>query len=336
LLPKKEASEGHSRAPSLFSEDSVDIHEVDGASSRKPFDPAIPEEEEVKNSNSSPSRPALSRPVSSGDNANDSPEKELENLMTSAAAGDAYSQYCLGYCFDSGELVGAVDTEKAIHWYTRAAEHGHGEAINNLGVLYITGHGGRVEIDTGNGLKWFLVGANLGNRECQFHTALCYLQNANFLESGLNEKSMTTLVEQLQEALKYFKAAADQGHIPALVNVAVLILEMHQHLQKLKLMRQSSSPTNSQKQRNLTEKIPYTEAEAIAMMEKAATEHEDPLALHNMGVIFKFGLFGVKANQELYKSNVRKAMTGKNKGIIAKSLSRMKRDDGTLMSYSFS
>eukprot|EP00475_Leptophrys_vorax_P041044 TRINITY_DN77092_c0_g1_i1.p1 TRINITY_DN77092_c0_g1~~TRINITY_DN77092_c0_g1_i1.p1 ORF type:complete len:468 (-),score=128.99 TRINITY_DN77092_c0_g1_i1:51-1454(-) len=323
LLSAVRTGGGHNRYSSM---DSVDLREFDENGNLKRTESIDVDDAKTP----SPLPPTFDDPVDSGDD-------ELNSLMVSAAAGDAFSQYCLGYGYDSGELVGAVDTQKAIEWYTKAAASGHGEAMNNLGVLYITGHGGRVPVDAENGLKWFLEGAKIGNKECQFHTALCYLQNATSLEAEaelLSETGVTTWWEQLQEALKNFKAASDQGHVPALVNTAVLILDMHRNADKRRSVRPTSPSRKNKSQ--LKDTIGYSEMEGIQLMKHAADDLEDPIALHNLGVMYKFGLFGLEKSGELYKSHVQKAMTGKNKGIISKRLSRMKRDDGTLMSYSFS
>ncbi|MCX8627214.1 sel1 repeat family protein, partial [Gilliamella sp. B3976] len=50
------------------------------------------------------------------------------------------AQYNLGLMYDEGDGVD-VNKEKAIYWYTKAAEQGGREAQNNLGALYQQGDG---------------------------------------------------------------------------------------------------------------------------------------------------------------------------------------------------
>ena len=42
--------------------------------------------------------------------------------------------------YDNGRGVPQDDTE-AVKWYRKAAEQGHAEAQNNLGVMYLNGRG---------------------------------------------------------------------------------------------------------------------------------------------------------------------------------------------------
>ena len=49
----------------------------------------------------------------------------------SAEQGVADAQYNLGYCYESGKGV-EQNTEEAKKWYTKAAEQGDEQAIENL------------------------------------------------------------------------------------------------------------------------------------------------------------------------------------------------------------
>lgn len=250
---------------------------------------------------------------------------KLKELIRKARdEGDAQSQYTLAYCYDTGDLVTAPDTAKAIHWYTLAAEQNHPEALNNLGVLLITGHNGNMAYDLKAAQKWFIKGAEVGDRDCQFHAALSFLQEMSE-EGKLNE-------ELEEKALEYFKSAADQGLPQAMVNTAVLALENAMR-RKVKKRRSTMGKTLGTVQEEGRKCI--RESEALEMLIKAADDLGDPLAQHNLGVIYKFGLFGGKRDTELYKKYIRLAMSEKNQGTIPKSLSRKKRDDGTLMKYTF-
>ena len=57
----------------------------------------------------------------------------------------------ISFDHDLGEVEQSY--EKAIHWYTKAAEQGNANAQNNLGVAYHNGNG--VEQDKNKAIYWF-------------------------------------------------------------------------------------------------------------------------------------------------------------------------------------
>ena len=48
----------------------------------------------------------------------------------------------LACCYFYGSNT-AVDTSKAIEWFTKAVEHDDSYSMHNLGVIYYTGEGGK-------------------------------------------------------------------------------------------------------------------------------------------------------------------------------------------------
>jgi uncharacterized protein len=60
-------------------------------------------------------------------------------LISSARTGDAEAQYNLGRIYHQGIGVKQNNTEAA-DWYRRAAEQGHGDAQNSLGLLLVADH----------------------------------------------------------------------------------------------------------------------------------------------------------------------------------------------------
>ncbi len=67
-------------------------------------------------------------------------EEDVEELRTKAQAGEAESQFNLGYIYYRGWGV-ARDVKQAIFWFRRAAERGYAPAQNNLGFIYVQGFG---------------------------------------------------------------------------------------------------------------------------------------------------------------------------------------------------
>jgi len=69
----------------------------------------------------------------------------LKWYRRSAEQGDADAQNALGQMYENGESV-AQNYSLAARWYRKAAEHvrnlgGAGQGRNNLGMLYLDGHG---------------------------------------------------------------------------------------------------------------------------------------------------------------------------------------------------
>ncbi len=98
---------------------------------------------------------------------------------------DPVAQFCLGFMYKHGRGV-RPDLEKAIAWYTKAAEQGYVLAQNDLGVMYecigahalLSSKEFGIEILTivlqwfQIALKWFHDAANQGNAVAQFNAAL--------------------------------------------------------------------------------------------------------------------------------------------------------------------
>ena len=64
-----------------------------------------------------------------------------EELISSAEAGDAWTQLNLGAAYDNGLLGLSRNPTQAARWYRAAAEQGVGPAQFNLAHLYATGEG---------------------------------------------------------------------------------------------------------------------------------------------------------------------------------------------------
>ena len=62
-------------------------------------------------------------------------EVAMYDFEQRAVQGDPIAQFCLGCMYKHGRGV-KPDFEKAIAWYTKAAEQGYAPAQNDLGVMY--------------------------------------------------------------------------------------------------------------------------------------------------------------------------------------------------------
>lgn len=90
----------------------------------------------------------------------------LADIETKANCGDAEAQFALGCYNNDGDSM-SVNYEKAVYWFTKAAEQGHSGAQCNLGVKYIQGEG--VEPDLQKGIDWLLKAAAQGDEIAKRH-----------------------------------------------------------------------------------------------------------------------------------------------------------------------
>jgi hypothetical protein len=88
-----------------------------------------------------------------------------------SAPRDAKAQYNLGVSYANGEGV-VQDAEKAVYWYTKAAEQGYVQAQFNLGCCYYEGNG--VVQDDERAAYWWTKAAEQGDADAQNNLAFCY------------------------------------------------------------------------------------------------------------------------------------------------------------------
>jgi TPR repeat protein len=105
---------------------------------------------------------------------------ELQENARLASEGNPEAQYSLGLAHDIGQYGLPLDSRRAIHWYTRAAQQNHVPAKHNLGILYGTGHNGIISKDVELAMKWLKSAAEAGNCESQFKFALLLAENLEF------------------------------------------------------------------------------------------------------------------------------------------------------------
>jgi uncharacterized protein len=121
------------------------------------------------------------------------------------------AEFLLGYYFDTGTPDVPPSTTRALYWYRRAAARGHVLACLNLGVIYDTGHQGRMECDYEAAVYWYFEAAKHGNAGAQFNLG-------RLLWAGKG------LPKNLDVSLRFFKLAARKGHSMAISNVGAMLV----------------------------------------------------------------------------------------------------------------
>ena len=86
-------------------------------------------------------------------------KERAESLIIQAKQGDLYCQNELGYCYLYGKGV-QYDSEKAVEYFTMAADKGYKESQYELGVCYEKGRG--VKQDKSKAIEWYKKAAAQG------------------------------------------------------------------------------------------------------------------------------------------------------------------------------
>ncbi|MDR0908323.1 MAG: sel1 repeat family protein [Spirochaetaceae bacterium] len=127
---------------------------------------------------------------------------EVGELEKKADGGDSISQLHLGLMLKLGEGV-AQDLEKAVYWYTKAAEQGDADAQDFLAECYFNGYGiGNEKYPLKKGKYWYEKSAEQGNADAQLWLGCCYFDG-----DGTKKEDW--------KAIRWWLKAAEQGNKPA-------------------------------------------------------------------------------------------------------------------------
>ncbi len=113
-----------------------------------------------------------------------------------AEHGHVQAQNTLGLRYEKGEGV-KQNYKTAAYWYQEAAKNGHTQAQNNLGFMYSEGIG--VERDYTGAVKWYRMAAENGHVKAQYNLGVIYYKGQG-IEQDYNE------------AIKWYRKAAEQGY----------------------------------------------------------------------------------------------------------------------------
>ena len=133
------------------------------------------------------------------------PER-LAQLEKRAYQGVPEAEHDLATLYASGRLV-AQNYDRAVYWFTKAADGGVANAHYNLGVIYHQGMG--VKEDMQKALDWYEKAAELGHPEAIYNLGIAYVE-------GIGTKM------NIKKGVSYFKRAASAGVAQAAYNLGVL------------------------------------------------------------------------------------------------------------------
>lgn len=80
-------------------------------------------------------------------------------LRPLARDGNMDAQYLFGSLHSTGGNGVAQDSDEAVKWLARAAEQGHLQAANALGMMYVSGLG--VKMNEAEAQKWFALAGKI-------------------------------------------------------------------------------------------------------------------------------------------------------------------------------
>lgn len=222
----------------------------------------------------------------------DAEKKEFQHLYKKAVRGNAMAMFSLAFNYDTGAAGVKVNTEQAIHWYTEAAQKGHSVAMNNLGVLYYSGHNGSMADNAAEALYWYKKAGFAGEMAAQFHVGLMCMAG-----KGLERTDRT-------EAFSWFLKAAEQGSPQAMANVGVMLLQ--------------GNGVNTDRKK------------AEKWLRKAAS-HDNSVAMHNLGVLYCKGLLGSKVNETKGRRLIARATSSERSRPVPRDLSEETLQEGSVL-----
>lgn len=123
-------------------------------------------------------------------------------MVVLANKGDAEAQYHVGMMYNNG-IGTQQDRSQAFGWFQKSAASNHPLGAYKLGCYYDGQGAGIVESDPDQALKYKLVSAEAGYALAQHDVANLYDRRGNS-----------------QEALRWWKMAADQGYPNALFSLS--------------------------------------------------------------------------------------------------------------------
>ncbi len=119
----------------------------------------------------------------------------------------AYAKFLLGDMYYRGLGMNSADYKKALELFLESAEQNNTDAHNNLGVMYLSGHG--VQADYSKAFRHFQYGAANGNAQAQVGLGTMYRHGW-----GTARNSST--------AFDWYRKAAHRGNVDGMNNLGYM------------------------------------------------------------------------------------------------------------------
>jgi TPR repeat protein len=211
-------------------------------------------------------------------NANDA--ANFNAMVALANKGDAEAQYHVGMMYNNG-IGTQQDPRQAFEWFQKSAAHNDPLGAYKLGCYYDGQGAGIITADPNEALKYKLIAAKAGYALAQHDVANHYSRQENF-----------------EEAVKWWKAAGDQGDPDALFRLSGAYFQGKGAPKDLALAYAYFKLSQRAPRKKVNEMATILSKSELATAEKLVSEWKpQPTAL-----TLKAGR-GVKAAEELLKTS---------------------------------
>ncbi|HED5889366.1 TPA: sel1 repeat family protein [Salmonella enterica] len=271
---------------------------------------------------------------------------ETVHIRENAVKGDAIAQFKLAELYRTGS-DGIQSYKNAVYWYTLAANQGVTEAQYNLGVMYANGLG--VSQNYEKAFEWYQIAAEKNFLEAQGNLGVLYSKGKGVGKDyekamlWLNKAAVSGLItaqtnlallydetNKKELAEKWYRIAADQGEKVAQYHLGRLYYEgvvIKKDYNKAAFWYDRSASQNFTKAQSALSVfyyeglggIPVNKCKAIELLKKAAT-HGDPVAQHNLALIYSVGVKELpRDNEQAYAWYSAAYANGLNESVQYKS-----------------
>lgn len=187
------------------------------------------------------------KPVGKPTAAANNDSLEVRTLVAAAKQGNSEAQNTLGTYFYLGKKV-KQNYEVALKWFSLAAKQKHVKAIANMGLCYQKGRG--ITPDSLMAVKLYKESIKAGNAQLVKQREENVEKNKsafdiNLLADLYYHGCGTTVKKDTQQALKYYKMAAESGSAEATIKVAAIYNQDKMYAEALPYLKQAADQGNA-------------------------------------------------------------------------------------------
>ena len=162
-------------------------------------------------------------------------QERLKWYLKAAENGHIKAQYALGTHYYNNGSIDNQNNKEAFKWFMKAAEQGDAQAQNSIGIIYLRideRNAGLDKQDLLQAIKWFQKAAEQKDQEAKIYLIGCYVELAKrgdaeyqYIVGSMYEDENSysyfedwrgvKIGQDLEEAIKWYKKAAAQGHVGA-------------------------------------------------------------------------------------------------------------------------
>lgn len=215
---------------------------------------------------------------------------EVRKLIDAAKKGDSEAQNTLGTYYYAGKKV-KQNYEVALKWFSMAAKQKHVKAIANMGLCYQLGRG--IKQDSLMAVKLYKESVKAGNTELVKQREENVEKNKsafdiNLLADIYYNGCGNTVKKNIDQALKYYKIAADNNSVEAAVTVATIYDQSKMYAEALPYYQKAADQGNALSEYKYGEYLcngkgtKVDKAKAATYLDKAV-KHNIPNAMMMMG-----------------------------------------------------